>query len=151
MEVSPGEVAWRPKKTWLKKALSQILSAKGVDSSTEVSLLITGQEKIRELNRQYLGEDAPTDVLSFPMLPQPSGTEFVTAPDGQKHLGELVISLPQAITQAEEHGHPPEREITILLIHGALHLLGYDHAEPDEEKEMKSLEAEILGSVKELA
>lgn len=131
--------------------MKQVLSAQRVDSKAEVSLLFTGQEKIRELNRQYLGEDAPTDVLSFPMLPQPYGTEFVTAPDGKKHLGELVISLPQAVFQAEQHSHQAEREIVTLLIHGTLHLLGYDHAEPEEEKEMKRLEAEILGSVKEPA
>ncbi|MBI2853241.1 MAG: rRNA maturation RNase YbeY [Chloroflexi bacterium] len=146
MEVSAGETKWRPQKTWLRKVLRRVLIAKSADSSAEVSLLITDQEKIRELNRSYLGEDRPTDVLSFPML-APSGAAFVTAPDGKKHLGEIIISLPQAVIQAGEHGHPPQKEITILLIHGVLHLLGYDHAEPEEEREMKGLEMEILGLI----
>lgn len=147
VEIPLAEAGGLPRKTWLRKILKQILAARDVDAKTEISLLITGQDKIRELNGAYLGEDRPTDVLSFPMLPEPSGATFVTAPDGEKHLGDIIISLPQAAIQAREHVHTTEREIAILLIHGVLHLLGYDHAEPEEESEMKRLEAEILGSI----
>jgi probable rRNA maturation factor len=87
------------------------------------------------------------------MLPEPTaGGElgappFVAAPDGVSHLGEVIISYPQAVIQAEEHHHPVKKELAILIIHGVLHLLGYDHAEPDQEHRMRAGEAEILSQV----
>jgi probable rRNA maturation factor len=132
----------------LKRVIKTALAAEQAGANSEVSLLITGQEKIHELNRIYLGEDRPTDVLSFPMLPPDEKTAgFVTPPDGIKHLGEIIISLPQAASQAAEHHHSTEREITILTIHGVLHLLGYDHDEPEEEVKMKAREVEILSLI----
>jgi probable rRNA maturation factor len=63
------------------------------------------------------------------------------------HLGEVIISYPQAVIQAEEHHHSAKKELVILIIHGVLHLLGYDHAEPDQERQMSAREAEILGQI----
>lgn len=129
------------KAKWLKSIIARTLGAQGLGDEVEVSLIVTGQSKIHELNKTYLEEDRPTDVLSFPMM-EPS--TFVTAPDGKKHLGEVIVSFPQAVLQADEHGHPVEREISILLVHGLLHLLGFDHAEAVETKNMQAKEKEIL-------
>ncbi len=136
-----------PKVSWLKKVVKQVLVAQGVNIKAELSLVITGQEKIRQLNLAYLGEDQPTDVLSFPMLAEPSGFPFVIPPGGKKHLGDVIISYPQAVIQAEEHRHSLEREMAILIIHGVLHLLGYDHEKAEQEQEMCGREAEIMSNL----
>ena len=135
---------------WLKNMVERVLVAQNIDSKAEVSLVIAGQERVRQLNLSYLGKDAPTDVLAFSMLPEMSGRDvapFVVAPDGIKHLGEVIISYPQAVIQAEEHRHSIKREITILIIHGVLHLLGYDHDRPEPERKMRAREAEILADI----
>jgi probable rRNA maturation factor len=141
-----------PEASWLEGVTGQVLAAQGINSRAELGLVIVGQEKIRQLNLSYLGKDEPTDVLAFSMLPEQSRgdlTPFVAPPDGVKHLGEVIISYPQAVIQAEENRHPVEREIAILIIHGVLHLLGFDHDKPEEEQEMRAREAEILKAIEE--
>ena len=136
--------------SWLESVAEKVLVAQGVDSKAEVGLVVVGQERVRQLNLSYLGKDEPTDVLAFAMLPEQSGRDhaaFVVAPDGIQHLGEVIISYPQAVIQAEEHQHSIKKEVSILIIHGLLHLLGYDHDKPDEEREMKAREAEMLGYI----
>jgi probable rRNA maturation factor len=130
---------------WVKKIVRQILKAEGVTPLYEVSLVFTDSETVRQLNRDYRGVDEPTDVLAFSMLPQ-KGTDssFPLPPDGLTRLGEVIISYPQAAEQARELGHSPERELALLIIHGILHLLGYDHEEPEEENKMKEREKELL-------
>ena len=138
------------KRDWLRRVVKKVLTAESADSATEVDLMITGQERVRELNRQYLGEDRPTDVLAFPMQPVPETAErppFIAPPDGIKHLGEVIISYPQAVIQATEHQHPITREMALLIIHGILHLLGYDHGVPQDERQMRDREAEILSLI----
>ncbi len=101
------------------------------------------------MNLSYLGKDEPTDVLAFSLLSE-SGSDpvpFVAPPDGIQHLGEVIISYPQAVIQAEEHQHSVKRETAILMIHGVLHLLGYDHDKPEPEQQMKAKEAETLGCI----
>jgi probable rRNA maturation factor len=135
---------------WLESLAREVLAAEGIESSPEISLVITGQERIRGLNSTYLGRDEPTDVISFSMLPEYSGTDqasFVSPPDGIKHLGEVIISYPQAVIQAEERKHTVKRELAILLIHGVLHLLGYDHEELEMEQKMRAREAVILSRI----
>lgn len=134
---------------WLESVAKKILVAQGVDSEVELSLVITNQEKIRQLNLSYLGRDEPTDVLAFSMLPEQSGetAPFVVPPDGIKHLGEVIISYPQAVIQAEERQHSVKREIAILIIHGVLHLLGYEHDKPELEQKMRLKETEILSHI----
>ena len=139
-----------PRASWLESVTEQVLIAQGIKSRAELGLVIVGQEKIRQLNLSYLGKDEPTDVLAFSMLPEQSNGDpvpFVAPPDGIKHLGEVIISYPQAVIQAEENRHPVEREIAILIIHGVLHLLGFDHDKPEEEREMRAREAEILNAI----
>lgn len=139
--------------SWLRQVVEQVLTAEEADADTELSLVITSQEKIRQLNRDYRDKDTPTDVLSFAMLRGASAdgdnamVPFITPPDGQSHLGEVIISYLQAVIQAEEQGHSVEKEITRLIIHGVLHLLGYDHAESEPERQMRAREAVVLNQI----
>ena len=140
---------------WLQ-SIAEVVLGHEECLGAELGLVITDQEKIRELNLVHLGEDEPTDVLSFPMLAEPGGAGggegspgFVVPPDGISHLGEVIISYPQAVIQAEERGHPVEREVATLVVHGILHLLGHDHAEPEEQRRMQQREAKILSVIKE--
>ncbi|GLG00299.1 endoribonuclease YbeY [Alicyclobacillus hesperidum subsp. aegles] len=119
-------------------------AANRLDIEGEVSVLFVDDETIHELNRTYRQVDRPTDVLSFAMLegeetPQPEGELPV--------LGDIVVSIDTAKVQAESYGHSLEREMAFLLVHGFLHLNGYDHAEPDEEREMFALQEEILQGI----
>ncbi len=139
---------------WLRAISSEALTAEAVGPEAEMGIVITGQERIQELNAAHLGEDHPTDVLSFPMLPGAEGgpeevPPFVTPPDGAIHLGEVIISYPQAAIQARERGHAVEKEVAILLVHGVLHLLGHDHDVPEREERMRAREADILGRIEE--
>lgn len=130
---------------WVKLIVRQVLNAEGVAPPYEVSLVFTDSETVRRLNRDYRGVDEPTDVLAFYMLPQKEADPlFVVPPDGVTRLGEVIISYPQAVEQAKEQGHSTERELALLIIHGILHLLGYDHEEPEEEHEMREREAELM-------
>ena len=143
--------------SWLQSVAEQILVAEGVEPSAELDLVITDQAKVQQLNLSYLERDEPTDVLAFSMLPEPIAegeiqkdtSPFVVPPDGVTRLGEVIISYPQAVVQAEEHRHSIKKEIAILIIHGVLHLLGYDHDKPELERQMRTREAEILTSIKE--
>ncbi len=137
---------------WLRSIAEQVLLAQDAGSNAELGLVITSQERVQELNRNYLGRDEPTDVLAFYMIAPTEQTEanltpFVAPPDDVLHLGEVVISYPQAVIQAEERQHPVRKEIAILVIHGVLHLLGYDHAEPEQEDNMRAKETEILSHI----
>ena len=138
-----------PAPGWLENIAGRVLEAQGAEAEAEVSLLIATQERVRELNRDYLGEDAPTDVLAFSAREEKEAGQspFIHPPDGLLHLGEVIIAYPQAVTQAEEHRHPVEKELAVLLIHGMLHLLGYDHDGPDSERRMRAREAELLSYV----
>lgn len=119
----------------------RVLAAESIDGS-ELGILVTDDEQVRELNRKYAGEDRATDVLSFSLL---EGEEFVS-PDDVTRLGEVIISYPTAEGQASEAGHSVADEVAHLLVHGILHLLGYDHAEADDERKMRAREDDLLGA-----
>ncbi len=141
-----------PQPEWLRNFVEQVLLMQKSSFDAELGLVITTQERVRELNRNYRGMDEPTDVLAF-ALSETCGTEstdFVAPPDGILHLGEVIISYPQAVIQAKEHQHSVKREIAILIIHGVLHLLGYDHAEPEVERAMTAEEKKILNSIERM-
>jgi probable rRNA maturation factor len=129
----------------VKKIVRQVLKAEGVAPPYEVSLVVTDSATVRHLNRGYRGVDEYTDVLAFSMLSR-KGDEpsFTLPPDGVTRLGEVIVSYPQALVQAKEQGHPPEREMALLVIHGLLHLLGYDHELPEEERKMRDREEQLL-------
>jgi len=130
---------------WVKKIVRHVLKAEGVAPPYEVSLVFTDSDTVKQLNRDYRGVDEPTDVLAFYMLPQKvADSSFVLPPDGVTRLGEVIISYPQALAQANEQGHSLEKELALLVIHGILHLLGYDHEESGEERKMRAREKELL-------
>ena len=140
--------------SWLQSVAEQVLVAQDAGSRVELGLVITSQERVQQLNQSYLGRDEPTDVLAFSMLPEPlttgeseASSPFAQPPDGVLHLGEVIISYPQAVIQAEEHRHSVKREIAILIIHGVLHLLGYEHDKPELERQMKAREKGILSCI----
>jgi len=141
----PAAEKWIP---LLEKLLAETATAEGVENGV-VSLTFTDDEGIRELNRRFRGVDAPTDVLSFPMRDAwEEGPDAEPAGDAafeeEEPLGDIVISLPRALAQAEEYGHSAEREIGFLFVHGLLHLLGYDHDTAEREREMFSRQEAVL-------
>ena len=103
----------------------------------EINVILTGDDRIQELNRDYRGIDAPTDVLSFSQI---EGDPVVPAPSGALTLGDIVISMETARRQS----HSLQAELRHLAVHGALHLLGYDHQTDEEEVRMNALAAEAL-------
>ena len=121
------------------------LSALGHRSdSCEVSVLFTDDAFIAELNQQYRGVLGPTDVLSFALSDQESEVDRQDVPGIPEMLGDIVISLETAARQAESQGKHEDQEIRLLLVHGVLHLLAYDHDEPEREAIMWEKQAEIL-------
>jgi probable rRNA maturation factor len=131
------------RKTPLRRAAQETLRAEGVEAPAEVGLVITDDEQIRGLNRRYLHRNRVTDVLAFSLREG----EFVPLPNGILHLGEVIISCPQARRQARDWGHTLEEELALLVVHGVLHLLGYDDEEPEPEQRMRQREQEILKSL----
>ncbi len=121
----------------IRQAVATILRREGfvAERSVSVAILLTGDERLRRLNRQFAGEDHVTDVLSFEA---DTGISFPNGDDDAfiKKIGDIAISVPQAERQAIEKRVPFERELAMLAIHGTLHLLGYDHATPEEERVM---------------
>ena len=94
-----------------------------------LTLVITDDSGIQALNRDFLGYDTPTDVLAFGA--QEDDGPFVAAPEAGGYLGDVIVSYPRAVAQAQEHGHSPEQELNLLVVHGILHLLGYNHADKE--------------------
>jgi probable rRNA maturation factor len=129
----------------------------------EVSIVIADDETLTQLNRDHLGEDSPTDVLAFPFLVpvikaggwglEPSMSEFANATaiseddNSYLHMGEVILSYERAIDQARDHNQEFKNEIALLLVHGILHLFGYDHAEIQEQKTMWRLQESIVNEL----
>jgi probable rRNA maturation factor len=123
-----------PHSRWVRPFLRRVAAAAG-SKADEVTIVLTGDEEIRELNQRYRGEDRPTDVLSFPGEP---------GPDQRWSQGDIVISVERARRQAGQRHHPLEAELRYLLIHGFLHLMGHDHESDSgemegEERRLRSL------------
>jgi probable rRNA maturation factor len=142
-------------KKWLRRLVQGALSAHGAGSDAELSLLITDDATVRGLNRRYREQDRTTDVLSFALeadgardtAGRGAAGGFVMPPGETVHLGEVIVSYPRAAAQAAERNHPVDDELALLVVHGVLHLLGYDHDRPGREREMKSLERRVLSAV----
>lgn len=118
------------------------LETEDIASGTELSVLLTDDAAIRELNRLYRDTDAPTDVLSFAQM---EGEAFVAPEGAAQHLGDVIISVETARRQALEYGVTIQNEAGHLLVHGVLHLLGYDHEDADDAAIMHAHEDAILG------
>ena len=153
----------------LAQHLIAAVDAAGAPSGATVSLMLSGDAELAELNVAHMGKDGPTDVLSFPLLPpsafpahpgqDPDVREadaspaFALPPGEAVHLGDIIVSVERAIEQASEGrggqtgdvAWQPADELRLLVTHGALHLCGWDHAEPDEEAAMRALERRLLG------
>jgi probable rRNA maturation factor len=123
----------------IKKAIVATLEHEHVQTDTEVAVLLAGDRRLRDLNQEYMGSDRATDVLSFP-----AGDPM---PGSDTYLGDIAISIPRARIQAAEAGHPVSDELQLLAIHATLHLLGYDHATPEEEDRMWSIQETIQSSL----
>ena len=139
-----------PDPDWMQKVVEAVLTAENAPPNVEISLVITGQERIQELNREYRGKDQPTDVLSFSLSEEKLEDEpvaFIGPRDGLIHLGEVIISYPQAVIQAEESAHSVKKELAALIIHGVLHIQGYDHEKPEMEPAMKAKESQLMGAL----
>ncbi len=135
-------------KTFLQAIVFKVLEAEKVTIPVELSILLTDDSCIQNLNLEYRKKNKPTDVLSFPMYDR-SEIQGVLAEDspgitGRLVLGDIVVSLETAGKQAGEYGHSFEREAGFLTVHGILHLLGYDHTTEDERKIMREKEEKIL-------
>jgi len=129
----------------LERAANAALKNQTESLDSELTILLTDDSKIQELNRDYLGIDAPTDVLSFPAS-EIDGSE-IDPETGARYIGDIIISMPYAAKSAEKAGHPVEAEVQLLVVHGVLHLLGHDHAKVKEKAKMWKAQAEILESL----
>ena len=121
----------------LERAAHAALEHESRSLDSELSIILTNDTRLHELNLNYLGVDAPTDVLSFPA----SETDPET---GARYIGDILISIPRARAQADAAGHPLESEVQLLVVHGVLHLLGHDQAKTKEKARMWKAQAEIL-------
>ena len=119
-----------------------VLDAMHLHPQTELSILMVDTDVMTDLHVQWMDEPGPTDVLSFPMDELRPGSEDEPTPAGL--LGDIVLCPEVAAAQALKAGHSTEEEMLLLTTHGILHLLGYDHAEPEEEKEMFALQRHLL-------
>ena len=126
----------------IRRCCNAVLLMEQFEDSAEVSVRFVDNDQIKELNAKYRDIDKATDVLSFPL--GEDGEYDRNPSSGAVLLGDVVISMPRAMEQAEEYGHSLDREVAFLTVHSMLHLLGYDHMEKDEETEMFELQEEIL-------
>jgi probable rRNA maturation factor len=128
----------------LQKALLAVLQqfGEGRSAETHLTLSVTDSETVQQLNTEYLGIDAPTDVLSFENVPDPDFPEV--DPEEANYLGDVVIAYPVAHSQAEARGHSLMDEVTLLAIHGTLHLLGFDHDTAEHKAKMWSAQAQVM-------
>lgn len=125
----------------LRAAARAALAQQAARAPGELTLIIAGDARLRQLNRTYLGHDRPTDVLSF-------AADTVDPATGARYFGDILISLPRARAQAKAGGHPLAAELQLLVVHGVLHLLGHDHATPRQKARMWAAQAKILTQLK---
>ena len=126
----------------LQRLVTYALDELHVHQDAELSIILVDEAAMEQLHVQWMDEPGPTDVLSFPMDELRPGTEDAQTPAGL--LGDIVICPQVAVAQAETAGHSPLEEMMLLTTHGLLHLLGFDHAEPEDEKEMFGLQRDLL-------
>lgn len=129
----------------IREVATKTLQKERVNTPSEVSIFLTTDDEVRRLNAEYRGVNRTTDVLSFSL--EEADDSFVRQPEGSRWLGEVVVSYPQAVRQAAEYGHSIERETAFLTVHGILHLLGYDHQDPEGEAIMTRRQEEVLSSL----
>jgi len=124
-------------KDLIERAARFALERASAPAEAELTIVLTDDDQLRKLNRDYLGVDAPTDVLSFPASESDPET-------GARYLGDVLISVPRAAQQAQAAGHSLESEVQLLVVHGVLHLMGHDHAEAGAKARMWVAQTEVL-------
>jgi probable rRNA maturation factor len=141
IQVDPG-YASQVDESSLQDAAAAALRHRGAPTGAALTLVVTGDKEICQLNRQFRHIGAPTDVLAFP-----AAAPFIEVPGQPPYLGDVIISHPRAAAQAAEAGHPIKAELALLAVHGTLHLLGYDHATPVEKAVMWAAQEAILAEL----
>ena len=149
-----------PPERWIEDMVVLALNAAEAPEGSSVSVVFAGDDVVRELNREHRGLDETTDVLAFSFahegeyygepeerVPVEEMPGFALPPGQAAPLGEVIVSYPQAVRQAADSGRTVQGEFAALLAHGVLHLLGYNHMEPDDETVMKALETRVLADV----
>ena len=133
----------------INKVVNECFKTEGLDKlKLCISITLTVPEVIKEANKKYRNIDKPTDVLSFPMFEREEVKELIkNSYDVEDVLGDLIISIPKVKEQAVEYGHSFERELAYMVVHGFYHLMGYDHMEEDDKKEMRQKEDEVLNKL----
>ena len=129
----------------IRQAARTTLDLEGADPQASLTIVITGNDEIQALNQRFRGLDEPTDVLSFGE--GPTEDSFVDPAEEPQYLGDVVISFPQAQVQADEQGHSIQEELGLLVVHGVLHLLGYEHATLEEEADMWARQDRIIEAI----
>ena len=129
----------------IENVISAALKYEGVSDNTEISVTIVDNEEIRKINNKFRNIDRATDVLSFPLID--FDNEDLPNDGSKIYLGDIIISIERAKEQANEYGHSLDREVGFLTAHSMLHLLGYDHMVPEEEKVMFAKQEEILSNL----
>lgn len=140
-----------------KKTINDVINAaldyEGFPYESEVNVILTDNDSIHTINKEYRNIDNPTDVLSFPMIEYENAGEFdfldeiddaFNPETGEAILGDIIISVEKVMEQADKYGHSQDRELGFLVAHSMLHLMGYDHMEPDEAAVMEKKQTEIL-------
>ena len=148
----PRGLSRRVNSKLIDRVVQAALQREGWQTPAVLDVHIVDDEEMREVNATRRGIDEATDVLSFPLIESKPGqgvTEdfFVLPPDEAQHLGEILIAFPRVETQADEAGHSRERELAFLTAHGVLHILGYDHENDNDRRQMRRREEEVLGEL----
>jgi len=124
----------------LELAAAKTLAQQSAPENADLTIVLTDDAQLHQLNREYLHVDAPTDVLSFP-------SEQIDPETGSRYLGDILVSVPRAAAQAAAAGHSVAAEVQLLVVHGVLHLLGYDHVVPAEKAGMWHAQAQVLAQL----
>lgn len=126
-----------PQPSVLERAALETISVMLTPEKADLTIVVTNDDQIHQINQDFLAVDAPTDVLAFP-------ADYVDPDTDAKYLGDVIISYERALVQAQAGGHAIEHEIELLVVHGILHLLGHDHADPEEKARMWDAQAKVL-------
>lgn len=138
----------KPDRKRIRAACVAALTGEGVTGPVVLTITLVDDEEIRQINQRHRNIDKATDVLSFPLIDESdSSPEFALPPGVPRELGDVIVSYPRAVAQAEEYGHSVERELAYLIVHGVLHIMGHDHEVPDEQAVMRAREEAAMIAV----
>ncbi len=145
-------------KAIINQVVEKSLDVENCPYEVELNVILTDNEGIKEINQEYRGVDAPTDVLSFPLIDYVTPSDFSHVEEeadsyfnpetGELLLGDIIISVEKVLSQAEEYGHSPKRELAFLVAHSMMHLFGYDHMEDEERLIMEKKQEYVLNELK---